>query len=262
MENEDRVLDWVPGHDPRNLNYPLRADLARSVERKRKVHWVPGRRIDQGNEGACVSFGLTNLMMTWPRVLRLSPKPVLELFARAQYRHFQRRDEWRDAIQDAGFGTSTNAGVGTLMAAGAINGYRWGFGADDVIDQVCTHVSRGGSAVGVGTVWLDSMYDTPSGALVDVSGRPVGGHFYVISGYHPSLRLWREGWRKRHEALQITNSWGSGWGTNGKAWITVEDFAGLLAQRGEAVVFEGTNRMTVEELMRAERDLPSIAGTY
>lgn len=265
MDNSDRVLDWFPGHDPRNLDYPHRAVLkAGPATIRPKIHRVPNGRIDQRNTGGCVSFGSTNIMRTYPRVLAgFETVDNLEWLALRQYGVFQRRDEWRDAIQNIGFGTSTNAGASTLKAAGAYDEYRWIFGIEDLVDTVRTHARDGGSAVGVGTKWLDGMFDCPPGTLVDVSGSDVGGHFYVINGYHPSLRLPLEGWTARYEALLITNSWGeTAWGKRGQAWIKVEDMAGLLADRGEGVVFIGGHQMGFQQLDDAERALPSIEGQY
>lgn len=261
MDNSDRVLDWFPGHDPQNLDYPHRAALQAEPVRRAKIHRVPSGRINQYATGGCVSFGSTNIMRTWPRVLPGSETvDNLEWLGLRQYGVFQRRDEWRDSIQNVNFGTSTNAGAGTLKAAGAYDEYRWTFGIDDLVDTVRTNVSDGGSVVGVGTKWLDGMFDCPPGTLVDVSGSNAGGHFYVISGYHPSLRLPLEGWTARYEALLITNSWGDEWGKNGQAWIKVEDMAMLLADQGEGVVFIGAHRMGFQELDAAERALPSIEG--
>ncbi len=261
MDNSDRVLDWFPAHDPQNLDYPHRAVLRTDSARRRKIHAVPRGRIDQGPTGGCVSFGSTNIMRTYPRVLAGHETiENLEWLATRQYAVFQRRDEWRDAIQNVNFGTSTNAGAGTLKAAGAYDEYRWTFGIDDLVDTVRTNVSDGGSVVGVGTKWLDGMFDCPPGTLVDVSGSNVGGHFYVVTGYHPSLRLPLEGWTARYEALLITNAWGETWGKRGQAWMKVEDMARLLEDRGEGVVFIGAHMMGFEELAAKERALPSIEG--
>ena len=116
---------------------------------------------------------------------------------------------------------------------GRITGYRWAFGIDDVID---TLVSTGPVVLGI--PWYDSMYQTRSSGLIDVSGKVVGGHCILACGYNPKKRFLREG-LKAFEVIKLRNSWGPSFGIGGDGWIKVEDLAALLKDQGEACVPQG-----------------------
>jgi hypothetical protein len=80
--------------------------------------------------------------------------------------------------------------------------------------------------IAVGTVWLDSMMTPAKDGTLTVNKRSKvdGGHEFVIDGYDPT-----------RDAVRMTNSWGTGWGINGQAWIKTDDFAYLLSQQGDVV---------------------------
>jgi len=220
-----RVLNWRSNHDERSRDFPIRTKLPATVARKH-VFWRGGRfRTDQGREGACVGFSWTNELMARPNVVKL-PDP--NAFGRLLYHSAQTLDVWPGENYE---GTSVLAGAKAAQKAGYIGEYRWAFGVDDVVDALCAN-----GPVVVGIPWLDGMYDTRSSGLVDVSGDVVGGHAILLTGYHPGIRLWGEGWRNRFEVVKWRNSWGSSYGRNGDGYIRVEDLARLLADQGEACV--------------------------
>lgn len=70
------------------------------------------------------------------------------------------------------------------------------------------------------------MFDPdPTGriAVVERSGI-AGGHEYEVEEIDvPNGRVW------------LTNSWGSGWGIEGRAWMDFLTFGALLKQGGDAI---------------------------
>lgn len=220
-----RVLDWQSRHDPRSLDYPVRAALPDTVRRRRRKWFVPRPVIDQGREGACVGFGWTNELRAEPVRVKF-PDPTA--FAVGLYRQAQLVDEW--AGEDYS-GTSVLAGAKVAQSLGYISGYRWAFGIDDVVDTLVTS-----GPVVLGIPWHESMYTTRPSGLVDVSGECVGGHCILATGYDPKKRFISEGIRNTFEAVRLRNSWGNDWGVDGDGWIRVTDLAALLKGEGEACV--------------------------
>ena len=75
----------------------------------------------------------------------------------------------------------------------------------------------------VGTVWTDDMFIVKPDGTLDISGNVSGGHAYVLNGY------------RKDDYIRIQNSWGSGWGDNGQAWISSVNFEQIFRYGGEAM---------------------------
>lgn len=224
MQAVDRVLDWRPFHDERSLDYPVR-DLFGDARPSwcRRMWRAHRQRLDQGAEGACVGFGWTAELQAEPTGCggstgRIGRYPAQQ-FAGVLYHQAQQVDDWPGESYE---GTSVLAAAKALHDDGYIGGYRWAFTIDDVIDAV---ISIGPVVVGI--PWFESM-DTPRpSALIEVSGRILGGHCVTIIGFDPELRLPGEG-RDSFEALRFRNSWGSDYGDMGEAYVRAEDLERLL----------------------------------
>jgi hypothetical protein len=234
----DRRLDRIPHHDPRSLSYPV-ADLLPSGQPLVPRRWdlpVP-RRLDQGQQGACLLFGFTHNRLTTPRPRTLplvSPAGELrplkeghasnaaqwEAFAFRMYARAQQLDEWPGAEPDYS-GTSTVAAAKAFQEAGLLGEYRWALGG---IDDVLGALSHIGPLV-FGTTWLDGMFDTRASGLLEVTGSDAGGHGYAIIGWHenakrvPGLR----GEPVKGPLLQCANSWSPSWGRRGLFYLPVEE---------------------------------------
>jgi hypothetical protein len=107
-----------------------------------------------------------------------------------------------------------------LTAAGSISGYRHTFSLDDALKAL------GVTPVICGTTWLEGMFDPAPDGRLTVSGAVAGGHEYVVDEIDAdSQRVW------------LTNSWGTGWGVNGRAYLTFTDWGRLLADQGDVTIF-------------------------
>jgi hypothetical protein len=223
MELPPRTFDWKSRHDIRSLNYavsdvvPIRPDI-------RKKMWGTGDVLDQGAEGACVGFG-------WSGELAAAPVRIPQIdnrFALGMYQRAKTLDEWPGEDYE---GTSVLAGAKACQQLKLIGEYRWSFSIEDLRDALI-HIGP----VVIGIPWMDGMYQTRPSGLVDVSGRVVGGHCILLTGYNPKMRISGEGFFKRWEVARWRNSWGTSYGKKGDGWIQMEDLERLLQNSGEACV--------------------------
>jgi hypothetical protein len=214
------------GHDDRSRGYGVRPLLPRGI--RQPTFWpLPEGPypLDQGGEGACTGYGLAHELAAGPIVV-----PGVD---NGYALHRYRRNQEMDRAEGNNFtdGATVRSTMKAAKADGVITGYRWCFGADDVIDTVCTV-----GPVCLGIDWYAGMYATRTDGLVKISGQRVGGHFITIIGYdvHPrggACVLW-------------INTWGLGYGVadqrlrapGGVGWLRTENLAFLLASDGEAVV--------------------------
>jgi hypothetical protein len=226
-DNVERTLDWRPRFDERSRDYPIRA-LLPAVQNKTFTLWRHGEILDQGSEGACVGFGWTAEALAGPVHVNLNdiPEPSApkepNLFANYVYKQAQKIDQWPGEDYE---GTSVLAGAKIMSKYGVIHQYRWAFGISDVIGAL---MSQGPVVLGI--QWYQGMYLAPNGRL-QVFGNHVGGHCILAIGYNPSSQVF-----DGKETVILQNSWGTSWGIDGIAEITVEELDRLLKEGGEACV--------------------------
>jgi hypothetical protein len=75
----------------------------------------------------------------------------------------------------------------------------------------------------VGTTWTNDMFAPDADGYVKPTGGFAGGHCYLMLD-----RIDAE------DAYLFQNSWGGGWGLDGRFKIKRSDFDGLLQDQGEA----------------------------
>lgn len=215
-----RILDWGPRYDERSRNFPVRGIIRKAVRRKDRL-WKVGPILDQGQEGACVGFGWTAEGLASPvrvdlkRIKARAPKEPNE-FAKYVYAFAKTIDEYEGVDYD---GTSVLAGAKSMQTFGLLKSYAWAFTVDEIVDAV---IKKGPVVLGIN--WYDGMYEAPNGVL-KVTGKHVGGHCILAVGY----KVKPEG-----DTVILQNSWGSEWGINGLAEISVADLARLMGEGGEA----------------------------
>lgn len=242
----DPRLDRIPFYDDRSRGFGVAGVLP-----SRELHprtWRLRWRLNQGQQGACVLFGLTHNRVASPKPRHIGrSEPVLEEFAFERYRRAQQLDEW-PGEEPTYSGTSLLAGCKAMVEADVMGEYRWALGdsSGSYIDDVLGALSHLGPVV-FATSWLSGMFDTDAHGVLRVQGSAEGGHGYCIRGWHgnaarvPHLR----GSGVRGPVLLGTNSWSAGWGLGGDFYMPVEDqpdgsrgAAWLLGkdQQGECVV--------------------------
>ena len=224
----NRTLDRRVEFDERSRNYDVSRRLAGLPSGLVSHTWgIPGEKLDQGPNGACVGFG-------WANELRAYPKAVAGIDYAAAVRIY-RAAQKLDGFPDDQDGSSVIAGAKAVRNLGYIDGFHWAF----TINDLCQAVSHLGPAV-VGTTWLNSMFDPdPQGLLeVDFGSGEAGGHCYLVSGLLLTSTI-----AHGEPLLRIRNSWGEGWGRKGDAFIRVSDFAQLLDRDGEACIPDGRHKV-------------------
>lgn len=211
-------MDRIVAFDERSKGYPVR-HLVQGVERK-KVIWDTPKPLplDQGREGACVGFG-------WAGELAVGPihNPADNVFAFTFYSAARAEDKLNGL--DIAEGASVLAGARVAKKRGLISGYKWAFGANDVVDSICAK-----GPVVLGTNWYDGMYQTNRQGLLSISGPLVGGHCWLAIGYWPAHPVIGS------DCIVLLNSWGRAFGINGRAFMRVMDLEYLLKQDGEACI--------------------------
>lgn len=82
-----------------------------------------------------------------------------------------------------------------------------------------------GAPVSLGVPWFSSMFHVKNGFVtVDPSSGLAGGHQVCLVGVDTGK-----------QAVKVRNSWGSGWGDDGHAWLAWRDLNFLLSQGGDVV---------------------------
>lgn len=208
IDGIERGLGFIPSTDSRD--HPMLAALeAPTLLRSR--YYRTGVILDQGNTNSCVGFTCRQWMQTAPVMFKGVTPSGLEV-----YQYALTVDEYHGE-QDTG--TSIRAGVKSLQYFGRVSSYVFASSAEEARQWL---ISDKGSVI-VGTQFTEGMAK-PTGGYMNPTGRIVGGHAYLLMGYSVS-RL----------AFRMCNSWGRGWGQNGRAWLRYQDFSDLLQAQGDAV---------------------------
>jgi hypothetical protein len=203
--------------DPRDHGYLLSRPEAPS--RRIASYWsAPGPVLDQGDTPMCVAYATDKWLTAAPVINKLLDPVTL-------YREAQANDEWPD--NPPYDGTSVRGAMKALKIRGLVSSYQWAFDVETVVH----HLLETGPMV-FGTDWYASMFDPDSAGYLHVAGKLEGGHSYLGIGVNAERRN-PDG---THGAVRILNSWGPHWGQNGRAWISLDDMAELLANDGEAAM--------------------------
>lgn len=216
-ETQDPRLDRVPQWDEANRQYPLRAVVPSTQLPARGRGWSVKHWLDQGQEGACVSFAWHHEALALPKRAVFGDDAEATTRARERYRVMQTVDEWPGEDYE---GTSVLAGAKVMQQLGYFDEYRWAFSVEDIILAL---VHEGPVVLGVD--WYEGMYDPDDRGFLNITGSKVGGHAILCSSVSMSARR-----------FTLWNSWGQGWGMNGRAYVRFEDMQALLNMGGEACV--------------------------
>lgn len=201
--------------------YPMHRLLDAQVQKPlRSYTWSVGTWLNQGSEGACVSFAFNHELIAKPRMV----KGITNESAREDYWEIQKRDSWEGGSYPDAYpfyeGTSVLAGAEYFRSKGHYSSYWW---ANTEID-IAYAVSYKGPVV-IGVNWYEGMLGPDRDAFLNPAGSVVGGHAVLVHAIAV-----REGF------YSIWNSWGPEWGYNGRAKISRDTMRRLLGESGEAVI--------------------------
>lgn len=175
--------------------------------------------LDQGNLGSCTGNAMAQLLNT-------------DAFnaARAKVKTgYLTEDEavklYHDATVLDGYpGTyppddTGSSGLGVAKAAkkeGFIPGYKHAFGLSHFLSALQLQ------PVIVGTDWYDGMFKPNKKGFVKPTGSVAGGHEYLALGVDYAAQV-----------ITFLNSWSSGWGQQGRFFMSFTDVGKLLASQGD-----------------------------
>lgn len=222
-------LEQAPGlgrhvlHDARSLDYDA-ATLVESVTIERTTyHERHGAIFDQGNVGACTAMAALGLMNTEPFV-------GSKLYTTDDALAFYSRETRLDDSQIPGEYPPDDTGstglwsMKQLRADGLIGGYRHAFSINTVKKLLQV------SPVSIGIPWYESMFtvDRSGFVVVQPASGLAGGHQIELTGVD-----------FERQAVYFPNSWSTGWGVSGYAWLRFTHLAQLLALHGDCSVPTG-----------------------
>lgn len=169
---------------------------------RRKTMWeLPV--LNQGSGDACVGYAFASAAG--------APDAAERIYAIAKT-----LDRWPGEDY---FGTTVAGGAEAAKALGIIESYEWAHTAGEVLDALDA------GPVVLGAYWTPGMLKPLAGMSmsVDAPKHKSVAHCAVVVGYDP-LDL----------EVCIQSSWGTEWGTAGRAWLPLVDLEALMRRTGEA----------------------------
>ena len=165
--------------------------------------------LNQGDTNHCVGFSMAAFGIS---------DPIFSNFTNEDAHSFYYKCKELEGRPKNEEGSNLRSAAKILKQAGKIDGYAFARSIDTIKWWI---LNRG--PVIVGTLWMEGMMRPNIDNKLNISGNSLGGHAYM-------LNEWRnDGY------FGIQNSWGNGWGKNGKAYIASTDFSKIFARGGEAI---------------------------
>ena len=208
----DGALGRKVNHDERSRAYavtPVSPDTLVSVRHRRRV-----KPYDQGNIGSCTGNAAAGVLSTAPFKHRFGQRTAVRLYTRAtQIDPFPGTYPAEDTGSD---------GLSVAKAAkekGWVSAYFHAFGLTAALTALQT------TAVISGITWKTGCDNVSPEGQIRWTGQVRGGHEIEIDEIDVERqRVW------------LTNSWGQGWGLDGRAWLSWNDFGLALADDGDVTV--------------------------
>lgn len=181
------------------------------------VIWAdPHAVLDQGNYGTCVGNGWAQFGNSDPVEDNFSEKDARAIYYEATV--IDGQPDNPDAPGGGQQGSTVRSGAKAMVNRGRIKAYAFANSTDTI-----TAWLRSSGPVVVGTDWTNDMFYPDAQGFVAPSGGVAGGHCYLLIGVSADGNVYT-----------FLNSWGSSFGLGGRFKMKVSDFAGLLANQGEA----------------------------
>jgi len=165
--------------------------------------------LDQKSSTHCVGFSMANFGINLPTFTPYTNQDGHDFYYQCKVIDGNPKSEEGSTIRSA---------AKVLRNVGAIEAYAFAYN----LDQIKWWLLNKGPII-VGTVWNSNMMFPDENGVIGIGGSLMGGHAYL-------LNEWTE-----DDYIGFQNSWGGGWGVDGKGYIKATDFAKLFADRGEAM---------------------------
>jgi hypothetical protein len=215
-------------HDPRSLRYLVEAVDPATLTSVRHVRGIPV--LDQGALGSCTGNAAEGVLGTAPFLATLQGLPGCptpdadadEVQAVALYSAATSLDDYDGEYPPEDTGSDGLSVAKACQKAGLISGYRHATS----LAAALTALQDGPVITGVN--WYSS-FDSPAADGTITIGRHAsvrGGHEFVVDELDVE--------RKR---VGFTNSWGTSWGVEGRAYMSWDTWERLLGEDGDVTAF-------------------------
>jgi hypothetical protein len=173
--------------------------------------WEDKIQLDQGQTNHCVGFGWA----AWGDCA-----PVEDTFQDADAHAIYYECKQLDGQPGLENGSTVRSGAKAMVKRGRLGAYLFGSKTDEIKQWVTSH-----GPIVIGSDWTQDMFHPDANGLISPTGVVAGGHCYLLLGYDPA-----------NDHFQFDNSWGPGWGANGRFFMRATDFDQLVIQNptGEA----------------------------
>jgi hypothetical protein len=217
-------------HDPRSLSYELSRDLfPKKLESARHHRYIPV--LDQGQVGSCTGNDAEGRAGTDPYYALIPSgnvnRPLMtdadadEKTARdVIYHRATQLDNVTGTYPAQDTGSTGLAAAKAAKELGFIAGYQHAFNLDSALAALSTF------PLGIGAAWKTGC-DTPdANGLVKFKGSTRGGHQFTADEIDVEKKL-----------VGFTNSWGYGWGVEGRFFMSFDDFGAMLEDDGDVICY-------------------------
>lgn len=213
-------------HDSQSWAYRVRRTGRPIVDVRHAAHMPV---LNQGSLGSCTGnagIGCLGRDPFYGTLTGTGKFPLTEDGAVALYSRATGVDPYAGTYPPNDTGSDGLSIAKVLKAEGMISGYLWAFTPQEALEALMDR------PVITGVPWFNSMFDPqPNGeCVVNPASGDAGGHEVCVdqfefAGGADGGRVW------------FSNSWGEGWGRNGRAWWSFNAWSRLLAMNGDVTQF-------------------------
>lgn len=237
---QDPRLDRLVEFDERSREFRVGSVVA--TEKPKERIWYLGRALmgNQGQEGACVEFGIMHSVLSAPKRAasivsqKVWPNHLIYWPAQGQPKSWLPTDWSGDPWPGGSYpeatptyeGTSVLTGLKVGLALGMYKGFYWAL----TLDEFLQGLGSVGSGV-IGIWWTKGMSEPNQYGLIEATGPDVGGHCVCVLGMDYGKRF-PDG--RVFDVLVIAQSWGPDHGVRGIVYLPIDQFDGLRQRQGEA----------------------------
>jgi hypothetical protein len=209
-------LGRIVNHDPQSKMYPHELPVDVWI---RDVTWQRySPIIDQGNLGCCTGAAMAGWLGCAPHVQNVEQANGFDLeYAHKLYSRATHIDPFPGYWPPDDTGSSGLAVAKAAKEFKNISSYRWAFSVDGLVKAL-----QSGPVI-IGIPWYEGMFTPDRDGRIWPTGAVAGGHEVLIRGL-----IGRD--------LILSNSWGTGWGMRGEAFLPLDVWATLRKQQADVTI--------------------------